>query len=104
MNNRNHQTTDPEEILARLRAFKEGRQAEYKLISLGVFGSFARGQATTKSDVDVVFETRRPNLLLTSRLKRELEEALDRQVDVVRLRKRMNPRLKRRIMKEARYV
>jgi uncharacterized protein len=93
-----------EDVLARLRVFKESRQAEYCLSSLGIFGSFARGQARDESDVDVVFETSEPNLFRTSRMKQELEEILARRVDVVRLRERMNPRLKRRILREARYV
>ena len=92
------------DVLARLRAFKESRQAEYGLSSLGVFGSFARGQAQEESDVDIVFETSEPNLFRTSRMKQELEELLARRVDVVRLREQMNPRLKRRILREARYV
>ena len=93
-----------EDVFARLRTFKESRQAEYGLSSLGVFGSFARGEAQGESDVDVVFETSEPNLFRTSRMKQELEELLARRVDVVRLRERMNPRLKRRILQEARYV
>lgn len=93
-----------EEALARLSIFKENRQREYDLISLGIFGSFARGQADDQSDVDVVFETRTPNLLRTSRMKRELEDLLVRRVDLVRLRERMNPRLKERILHEAKYV
>jgi len=96
--------TTTEDVLIRLRAFKESRQTEYALSSLGVFGSFARGQAHEGSDVDVVFETSAPNLLRTSRMKQELEEILARRVDMVRLRERMNPRLKRRILQEARYV
>jgi uncharacterized protein len=93
-----------EDVLARLKAFKESRQAEYCLSSLGIFGSFARGQARDESDVDVVFETSEPNLFRTSRMKQELEELLARRVDVVRLRERMNPRLRVRIIREARYV
>ena len=100
----NTAVTTTKDVLARLRAFKESRQAEYGLSSLGVFGSFARGQAQEESDVDVVFETSEPNLFRTSRMKQELEELLARRVDVVRLRERMNPRLKRRILQEARYV
>ena len=92
------------DVLARLKMFKESRQAEYSLRSLGIFGSFARGQAQEDSDVDVVFETSEPNLFRTSRMKQELEELLARRVDVVRLRERMNPRLKQRILREARYV
>jgi len=92
------------DVLARLKMFKESRQAEYSLRSLGIFGSYARGQAQEDSDVDVVFETSEPNLFRTSRMKQELEELLARRVDVVRLRERMNPRLKQRILREARYV
>ena len=92
------------DVLARLKMFKESRQAEYSLRSLGIFGSFARGQAQEDSDVDVVFETSEPNLFRTSRMKQELEELLARRVDVVRLRERMNPHLKQRILREARYV
>ena len=44
------------EILTRLRTFKERREAEYSLQSLGVFGSFARGEAKADSDVDIVFD------------------------------------------------
>ena len=54
--------------------------------------------------MDVVFETSEPNLFRTSRMKQELEELLSRRVDVVRLRERMNPRLKQRILRETRYV
>jgi uncharacterized protein len=100
----NTAVTTTEDVLARLKAFKESRQAEYCLSSLGIFGSFARGQARDESDVDIVFETSEPNLFRTSRMKRELEELLARRVDVVRLRERMNLRLKRRILREARYV
>jgi predicted nucleotidyltransferase len=96
--------TTTNDVLARLKAFKESRQDEYSLRSLGVFGSFAREQAQEESDVDIVFETSEPNLFRTSRMKQELEELLMRRVDVVRLRERMNPRLKQRILREARYV
>jgi predicted nucleotidyltransferase len=100
----NTAVTTTKDVLARLRAFKESRQAEYSLSSLGVFGSFARGQAQEESDVDIVFETSEPNLFRTSRLKQDLEELLARRVDVVRLRERMNPHLKARIEREVLYV
>jgi predicted nucleotidyltransferase len=93
-----------EDVLDRLRAFKECHQTEYALIALGVFGSFARGQAYASSDVDVVFETSEPNLFRTSRMRQELEDLIMRRVDIVRLRERMNPRLRQRILQEVRYV
>jgi uncharacterized protein len=93
-----------ERLLAELKVFKERYGAEYRLESLGVFGSFARGEATEDSDVDVVFETITPNLFRTARMRQALEDMLARRVDVVRLREDMNPRLKERIKREARYV
>jgi predicted nucleotidyltransferase len=98
------QTISTDEILARLKSFKENGREEFGLVSLGIFGSFARGQANAQSDVDVVFESDTPNLFLTSRMKLDLEELLERPVDLVRLREKMNPRLKTRILREARHV
>ena len=93
-----------EEVLDLLKAFVERQESEYGLVSLGVFGSFARGEARSDSDVDIVFETNKPNLFRTARMRAELERLLARPVDVVRLRERMNPRLRQRILREAHYV
>jgi predicted nucleotidyltransferase len=54
--------------------------------------------------VDVVVELERPDLLLLVGIKQELEELLQRPVDVVRYRERMNPFLKKRILRDAVYV
>jgi len=93
-----------EEVLALLSAFMERQQSVYKLVSLGVFGSFARGEARPDSDIDVVFETDEPNLFRTASLRAELEDLLQRPVDIVRLRDHMNRTLRQQILKEARYV
>lgn len=97
-------TQTREEVLILLKTFMERQQAEYRLVSIGIFGSFARDEAQSDSDVDIVFETNEPNLFRTAKMKAELEDLLARRVDVVRLRERMNPHLKQRILREARYV
>jgi predicted nucleotidyltransferase len=56
------------------------------------------------SDVDVVVEIARPDLLTLVGIKQELEELMRLPVDVVRYRERMNPFLKGRIEQEAIYV
>ncbi|MEE8389473.1 MAG: nucleotidyltransferase domain-containing protein, partial [Anaerolineae bacterium] len=61
-------------------------------------------EITDVSDVDVVVELDRPDLLILVGIKQELEESLQRSVDVVRYRERMNAYLKRRIEQEAVYV
>ena len=87
-----------------LRDFKQQRGAEFDLRSLGYFGSYARGEAKPDSDVDIVFETDRPNLFTTAQLREDLAELLDRPVDVIRYRERMNPNFKARLEREAIYV
>jgi len=94
----------PKELRALLKLFKEEHAQEYQLCALGYFGSYARNEATPDSDVDVVFQTDRPDLFMTAMLKQDLETFLDHPVDVVRLRDSMNPRLKARIEREATYV
>lgn len=93
-----------EELTALLRRFKEERGAEYHLLALGYFGSYARGTARPDSDVDVVFDTNYPDLFATALMKEDLQDFLKRPVDVIRLRERMNPRFKQRIEQEAIYV
>lgn len=87
-----------------LRRFKRGRAQEYALRRIGVFGSVARDEAGETSDVDVVFETDEPDLLRASCMRQELEEVFGCHVDIIRLRERMNPRLRARIERDARYV
>lgn len=50
----------------------------------GVFGSFARGEATETSDVDILVRFERPmSLLQMIRFERELSERVGRDVDLV---------------------
>jgi predicted nucleotidyltransferase len=93
-----------EEILRILAMFRERRQDEFGIVRLGVFGSVARDRATEASDVDVVVELGRPDLLALVGVKQELEDLLHLPTDVVRYREEMNPYLKRRIEQEAIYV
>ncbi|MEZ5535170.1 MAG: nucleotidyltransferase domain-containing protein [Thiolinea sp.] len=87
-----------------LQTFKKQHAKEYGLQALGYFGSYSRNTATQNSDIDIIFDTNTPNLLLTAMMKQDLEELLGKSVDVLRLHDAMNPTLKARIQKEAVYV
>jgi uncharacterized protein len=51
---------------------------------VGIFGSFARGEATADSDIDVLVRFRKPKSLITIvRLERELSALLGRKVDLL---------------------
>ena len=64
------------------------------------FGSIVRGEMTEESDVDLLveFESRR-SLLDLAHLKNELEDAVDRRVDLLTY-KSLHPLLRERILAE----
>ena len=76
--------SDREAILASLRqAFPELKR-HYPIQSLGLFGSFARGDAGEAGDVDILVEFARPVSLSTFlTLEGALAELIGRRVDLV---------------------
>lgn len=73
---------------------------KYGVIRAGVFGSFARGEATKKSDVDFLIRfSNKTTLFDLGGLKIDLEETLKKEVDLVSTRS-VNKKLKPYIMKD----
>ena len=93
-----------DEVLRAIMGFRDLKQDEFGIVRIGVFGSIARDEITSASDVDIVVELDHPDLFALVGIKQELEELLHRPVDIVRYRKRMNAYLKRQIEQEAVYV
>lgn len=72
--------------------------------ALAVFGSIARNEGTTKSDVDILIEfDPKKGLFFFVELKKYLEELLDCEVDLV-TKSALHPALKKRILEEAKHV
>ena len=88
----------PDQVLPLLREHQGAWRQRYQLQRIGLFGSTARNEATATSDVDVWVELDPLTPYATVHLKQELEELLQRPVDLVRLRERMNPALRRAIL------
>ena len=75
---------DAEIVLAKLRGLKGRAAASYKAKELGVFGSFARGEQSDDSDIDVLVEFEEgADLFDLMGLALFLEGELQRKVDVV---------------------
>ena len=89
-----------EQVLPLLRERLGVWRQRYQLQRIGLFGSIARNEATATSDVDVWVELDPLTPYATVHLKQELEELLQRPVDLVRLRERMNPALRQAILRE----
>lgn len=92
------------EILAQLECLTPRLIEKYGITRIGIFGSVATGQAVDGSDIDIVYETKTPNLFKTVHLRQELEKELCAPVDIVRYRRELNPLLKKRIESEGIYV
>jgi len=73
---------------------------KYGILSASVVGSVARGQQTSKSDIDIVIEVIQPISLLTfARIKLELEELLQTKVDLIE-RSALKPRIRKYLLQD----
>ncbi|SFH07204.1 hypothetical protein SAMN05660649_03750 [Desulfotomaculum arcticum] len=76
----------------------------YRVSRIGVFGSFARGEADESSDVDVLVEfSGCVDLFHFIRLQHHLTEILGRKVDLVTI-EALKPLIKDRVLQEVLYI
>lgn len=76
----------------------------YRVSRLGIFGSFARGEANESSDVDILVEfSDNVDLFHFIRLQYHLSEILGRKVDLV-TPEALKPEIKDRILQEVLYI
>ena len=93
-----------EEILQFLRDNKERFAEQYGVTRIGLFGSFARDEATEESDVDVCVEIAEPTYSGMFDLREEIMEGSLREVDLVCVYRGMDSLLRKCIKKDAIYV
>ena len=92
-----------EEIKQILRQSKPFLQENYRVTSLGIFGSYTRGEQTEESDVDVLIDyDKAPNLIMLVELKDYLSNLMQMKVDIV-TKKGLKPRIRERILSEIVY-
>jgi predicted nucleotidyltransferase len=100
----NKRTLNRDEVLDILKKRKAEFAVSYGVTDIGIFGSLARGESKTGSDVDVVVKMIKPDLFFMVHIKEELEDDYRTKVDIVHYREKMNAFLKKRIDREAVYV
>jgi predicted nucleotidyltransferase len=94
------------QILNYLSSNKVRFQEDYHLVRIGIFGSVARGEASAKSDIDVIieFEENTSDLHeIKQKLRTEIQGVFNRPVDICR-EKYIKPFLKDRILADVIYA
>lgn len=93
-----------DELIKILSGHKGEMQDRFKVKSLGLFGSYVRGEQKKKSDLDVLVEFREPvGLFHFMDLEEYLEKLVGVEADLVSKRA-LKPRIGRHIMEEVVYV
>ena len=74
---------------------------DYNVLKVGIFGSFARGENTKGSDLDILVEFKdSPSLLTLIKLENEPSEILGIKVDLVTTGALKNKRIKKSIQRD----
>lgn len=73
-----------DDLLEILRKRKTDFAVAHGVTEIGIFGSFARAEAKSDSDVDVVVKMEKPDLFSMVHIKESLEEELHCPVDIKR--------------------
>jgi uncharacterized protein len=92
------------EIKQVLSVQKKSLCEKYQITELGVFGSYARGEQTEASDVDILVDYEAaPTFVMLVELRDYLSEIFDLKVDVV-TKNGLKPRIRDRVLAEAIYI
>ncbi len=75
-------TLNRETILVFLRSQKPILRSEFGVTKIALFGSYARGEQTSESDIDLAIETISPSFKKRCALKRFLESKLNKKIDI----------------------
>ncbi len=92
-----------QDIHATLAKRKPEIQARFHVREIGIFGSFARGEQTRRSDVDILVDFEPEHITFDNHVNLQLylERLFRRKVDVVRLgavRKELQPFILREVL------
>jgi len=93
-----------EMIMKKLKENMPLLREKYNVKTLGVFGSYIRGEQKKKSDVDILVEFERPlGLLEFVGLELLLSKLLGKKVDLV-MKTALKPKIGKHILEEVKYI
>ena len=92
------------QIIEVLKTNKEYLSQNYGVESIGLFGSFARGEETADSDIDLLVRFRTPDYLAWCNVVSFLENSFQRKVDLVTDGKHLSDRFRKRVTENIIYA
>ena len=95
-----------QDILDYLKSQQDKYNNQFGIKFIGLFGSFARGEANKNSDIDILYEIERDKKLSMFsylRLVSELENNFHKKVDLVR-EATLKPQIKNYVYRDLNYV
>jgi predicted nucleotidyltransferase len=95
---------DRNQILTIIRNEKPYLQKHFGLLSIGLFGSFARDEQHPESDIDLFVELSNPSFDSLVGLQIYLEKSLGHPVELIRKRKGMRTSFLKRIERDLRHA
>lgn len=91
---------DIDNIITAIKNSKPDLREQYCVKTIGVFGSYIRGEQTKGSDLDILVEFEKPvSLFRFMDLEEHLEKMLGKKVDLVS-KKALKPRIGKHILQE----
>lgn len=94
---------DKTNILNYLKEHYSEFKNKYNIEKIGLFGSYARDEANNNSDIDI-FVKMNPSLFNMIAIKEQIENDLDRKVDIIREHKNIKPLFLKMIQKDLIYA
>jgi predicted nucleotidyltransferase len=94
---------DRSNILNYLKEHYSEFKNKYNVEKIGLFGSYARDEATENSDIDI-FVKMKPSLFDMVAIKEQIENDLNRKVDIIREHKNIKPIFLKMIQKDLIYA
>ncbi|MFA5354601.1 MAG: nucleotidyltransferase family protein [Thermodesulfovibrionales bacterium] len=83
---------------------KDVLESQFRVKTIGIFGSFVRGEQREKSDIDILVEYRKsPDFIEFLRLEGYLSGLLGKKVDLV-TKKALKPCIGKQILEEVVYI
>ena len=91
-------------IIESIKAEKPYLQEHFGVEEIALFGSYARGEEKTDSDVDILVSIKKPSYSLLIGLYNFLEKKLDAKIDIIRKGPHVSQRFLNHINKDLIYV